>query len=407
MSTEPKKEQKKDPISPVLERVLRGGSSVSLNLIKNIGKVRTSMFANPILNRTIIFKYPNFEESSEETQNVYDPTSMRYVNIRIKKTEEELNKAMEEKPRPIETAIFVPYDIERTELGGHGIYLRKHNYQELMLSILGINMNATDADSLRDAKVLGMIDQIPSLDPFLLKEALLKVDRNIDQAYFQISDEETIGIKLRITAKLMPILERALRDDDAATREQRSRRFLDAIWNPDLPEAEMFIAAFGINRSETAKVFEALKGISFYEHNVLSGGKAVTEAVKWLQSDQTLPIDARAHESQIPTLMAYRHQIVTSIKSVSRQVGDIFKTYNAAHQAFRENDDPKPIRLFLMSVNRHYWTLGYGAAALANVAHFHGQAMRTATKGKLSFNETMSVLTNMKLALQSSINPGL
>ena len=127
MSTEPKKEQKKDPISPVLERVLRGGSSVSLNLIKNIGKVRTSMFSNPIMNRTIIFKYPNFEESSEETQNVYDPTSMRYVNIKIKKTEEELNKAMEEKPRPIETAIFVPYDIERTELGGHGIYLRKHN----------------------------------------------------------------------------------------------------------------------------------------------------------------------------------------------------------------------------------------------------------------------------------------
>lgn len=396
---------KKEGASPLLDRILYGGSSVTLNLLRHDGKTKNPMFSNPRLNRTYIFKYPNFQDTEVETESVYDPERMAYVTQPIVKSADQLNKEADESPRPIETGIFIPYDNTQPELGGQGIYLRKHNYKEMAQSMLGVDFDGTSPEERRDADVMATIDTIPSLDPFLLKEALLKRHPDISEIYFEIQADEAQGIKDMITAKLMPILNRALKDVDEHDRAMRSRKFLEAIWNPALPEAQMFISAFGIGASESVRIFEALKGISFYEWNVKSGGRLTAQAVQWLQSKDTLPHDIRQHQAHQESLLMFREKVLKRIKEVTRQIGEIFREYTEAHQHFQLKDDARPFRTFLRSVNRHYWSLGYASTALAHVGHLHSTAMRGAVQGKLSFAATSELLQQMSMALQSTIKP--
>lgn len=404
-ATTSSKNAKKEGASPMLDRILSGGSSISFNLVSHRHITRNTLFSDPRLNRTIIFKYPNFDDKTVAQESIYDPVSMSYIWVPKERPDKGEGEAdADDSNRPIETGVFVPYDTGEPGLGGHGIYLRKHNYKELFLAELGIDLNQDTPAVRRDLRVLHAIDQIPSLDPFLLKPALLQLDPRINPDYFSIKPDEELAIRKVISGKLMPILNRALDDHDEFSRQEKSKRFLEAIWNPRLPEAQQFIQAFGIKNRDTSKIFEALKGVSFYEWNIIANSGRVADAVRWLQSKEGVPYDMHQHRHAADTLNAQRNQAIRRIREVSREVGAIFKDYNEAHQRFTEGDDPKPFRNFLLKVNSHYWTLGYGSMALANVSHVYGRAIVSAQRGRLSFDQLTTMLQHINLALQSSLS---
>lgn len=98
------------PLSPVLDQILNGGTGVSLNLPAIRRKVldEERMFLTEGLNNAFVFKFPRFGETKEDTQDL--------DSLQSKK-----------QPRPIETGLFVPYDVKDPVRGGYAIYLRQAN----------------------------------------------------------------------------------------------------------------------------------------------------------------------------------------------------------------------------------------------------------------------------------------
>jgi hypothetical protein len=373
----PKKRPKR---SALLDRVLYGCSSICFHVVAQADVAAPQLFNAKSLSKIIVFKYPNFTMGANaDGGEPSNPSSSR----------------------PIETALFVPYDSGQIELGGHGIYLRQKNYKELMLRHLGIDLNSDDPAVKRDIQILEQIDTIPSLDPFLLKPQILKVFPEVDQRYFKISDAEISQTREVIASKVQPIIERALSDVPNEERRTHTDRFLAALWDPTLPEAALFIKAFGIKGDGASAIFEALKGISFYQWNIAINQKPVVDLLKWLQSPDMLPHDMRQNMHHKESLVMFRSHVAKSIRRVSKTASSIFIEFETAHASFLKNGDPRPFRQFLETVPKRYWVLGYTATALAQVTYLLETAMAQSMKGQLTFEHTTELLSLMSMSLSS------
>ena len=276
-STQKKKRKK---LTPMLDQILHGGPSTVLDISKLTRGLTEGdpFFQTSALNRCIVFKYPNFniEFSGGTTDFAGKDSSL---------SEE----------RPVETAIYVPNDEEFPQDGGYAIYIRQKNSEELLQRYIGLSAAASTDAMKNDLVKLNMIDEVPSLDPFLLKTAFERDNIAINPAYLAMGPGEEESIKRVISDKVRPIVSKAL-GVNIGRGNDKSQRFIDAIWDPSIPEAGLFIQAFKIEESQVANVFSAWKGVSFYQYQFTQNRVLIAEILKWFKSEQSAPIDLRQYK---------------------------------------------------------------------------------------------------------------
>ncbi len=367
--------------SPILKHILDGGSSVSYNLIRTSQKLPPSerMFSTPSLNNIILFKYPNFTDQS-------DPDMMLTPVV----DGENDNSA-----RPIETALYIPHDVETALGGGYAIYLRAKNYEDLLGEHFGIDMCSQAPEIIRDLKILNLIDDIPSMDAFLLKTCFDAEKLRVNPAYLEISEEEVSQLRQLIRQRIEPIVRKAIESKNS--NETRVERFLEAIWNPDMPEAKLFVTAFGIDQGEAERIFGAWKGITFYEFQLRKFAKQATAIISWLKSKDCIPVDIRAHKIWEPQLLMYIEHVGKMLDSVLADIRGILIEYDRCFKTFMDGS-PNDFRSFLRSVRHKYWLMGFCISSLNSVCYTYNRFMGRRQIKKLPFEPMQMMLKQFEVA---------
>ncbi len=379
---EPVKKKKKKSLTPVLDAILNGGSGVSLNLI-DIGKHfdRSKwLFKSSVLNDAVVFKFPNFnEELSDATIKAFGgPGAKTGFN-------------------PIETGIYLPYSTETPEDGGTAIYLRQKNYQQLLLDTLWAPANVALADPSSseearlppniayDLKLLKLMDSIPTLDPFLLKECLDAAGIEYDPQILRLDPDEEAEIRRLISEKISPIIQKAFQAGDKVLSNRE--RLLEALWNPTMPEAKAFVRAFGIAETEASPVFSAWKGITFYQLQVRGATPKLKEMIAWLKSKDAVPIDAAANKKFMPQLQMFNVKIIGVINQNITEMRGILQKYESSFDNFIDGN-PTELTSFLRSARKVYYILGYCISSLNSATAIFNHMIKPGEMVHLTFDDT-------------------
>src|SRR5206468_12170637 len=80
------------------------------------------------------------------------------------------------------TKLIVPFERSDLGLGGRSLFVGERGWMESLQSLAGVTH-----DLGRDAGVLAALDELPSLDPFLLREHLKRRGFEISDTHFEIS----------------------------------------------------------------------------------------------------------------------------------------------------------------------------------------------------------------------------
>jgi hypothetical protein len=213
------------------------------------------------------------------------------------------------------------------------------------------------------------------------------------------------SIKLRITERVRPIVERAVgvRFDKRGGNE---RKFVDAIWDPTLPEAQLFIQAFKIDASEGPIIFSAWKGLAFYEQQFSEHAPHVGRFVKWLKSALSDPYDIRQNRIYKEQLDMFKLLVVRKLINMINNIRTIFIEFNSAYVAFIRESNPIPFRSYLLSADKRYWVLGYCCTALANTVNIFDRAMLESVNGRVSFDKLNDMLYFVDSCVSSRAKPG-
>lgn len=372
--------KKMDSVSPILEQILYGGSSVSMNLIAITRDIpeEQRMFKAQGLNGSILFKYPSFNGLDDGGEVMPDEEG-----------------DVEGGGRPVETGIYIPHNIKSPESGGVAVYLRGHNSEALLEEQFGIKNGPAENGVIGDMKMLSMIDEVPSLDAFLLKTCFEAEKVNVDPRHWLISNEEDHQLRRLIRARIEPIVRKALGGGGNA---QSIERFLEAIWNPNLEEAGLFVSAFGIERSEADTIFSAWKGTTFYEYQLRRIAPRARVILGWLKSKECVPVDIRMHKPYETQLLMHIEKVGKLLETTLMDIRGILSDYETAFSSFMAGK-PEPFRDYLRTIKSRYWLLGYCVSALTSVGHLDARCMKNTPSRKLYFEGTQKLLRQFDVAL--------
>ena len=229
-------------------------------------------FANDILNRAIYLKH-NLRQDEE---NLF--ASHNHV----------------------ETKVFIPFERDRLEIGGHSFFIGEIAYNEVLCKMLRMDADSPDAKTKRDLKVLNILRMVPSFDPFILRERLRMAGIKIDRRYFMASYDQTKNATEAVFADFRPLIEWAL--GKRATNDELSR-FVDQVWNvTEHSTSNLFFETLRIPQTEWHDIVFAWKALLFYR---LEGRKAPEMLGRMIEAMKHIRVNP-CHGNGVSDLKAIR-----------------------------------------------------------------------------------------------------
>ena len=199
------------------------------------------LFGSRGLNRVVFIKKPK-----DRTQEVdyYEET------VRSKKS-----KSAEVPQNQIVTMIYSPFDFDDIPGGGTSFELGSSDQDVMLREAVGFNPTDGAATVERDLKVLGILEELPSLDPFLLKDKIHGAGFEVDATYFDISEDEFNAIKAYILRKFEPITKKVVGSDTEQARKQ-SEEFIMKLWEGrDLSHLSPITQVFNLDPTRAGDIY--------------------------------------------------------------------------------------------------------------------------------------------------------
>ncbi|WP_339914334.1 hypothetical protein [uncultured Brevundimonas sp.] len=102
--------------------------------------------------------------------------------------------------RHVATKLVIPINADDLSAGGSYVFVDQIDFDKVMLETFGMNSSHPDLETLR------FMDQLPSLDPFLLREQLRRGGIEPAPCYFGISTADTERMADFVEQEIMPLV---------------------------------------------------------------------------------------------------------------------------------------------------------------------------------------------------------
>jgi len=283
----------------------------------------------------------------------------------------------------IATVVYVPYDAHQIADGGASFELGGRNRFQALLDATGFDARA-DSDAVRrDLRLLDLIEDLPSLDPFLLKDRVSLEDVTVPEAYFSISETEFQDIKRYILNKFRPITERVV-DPSSPNAAETAEQFIMKLWEArDLDYLKPITDAFRLDPQQATEIYYAWKGITYYELQYKRSQRALLGFADWLHG-RAVPTDYVKPDVREALAEAAR-DVAGALARHLQNSSDILRLYNQGYEElFVRGGDARPFIDFLRDSSTLFWDLAASISALNHGVSVWDQRTRNAEDRRLA-----------------------
>jgi len=256
---------------------------------------------------------------------------------------------------PIGTKLYFPFNENDIYEGGRTIFAHDKGLERALADSFG--EGALKPDALKeDLRILGLLDHLPSLDPFLMKDVFRNEGIDINPAYFEVGKELWKEIEAFILQSFEPLVQAAF--PDALASDEKVRTLVEKIWEGrDLDTLRPLAAAFQLPKGHELEIFAAWKGINFYAFQFERAKPLMTDMMVWLK-DLQIPlaaVSAAERAEMKATLEATKNQI----RGEWQVAEGIIREYQSSYdKLFRKKEGSADFLAFLKKSNKAYWDIG-------------------------------------------------
>jgi hypothetical protein len=320
------------------------------------------MFIHPVLNRTIIVKHHpragEFEYSTERG--------------------------------PIVTKVIFPFDPDDLDLGGQFLLVDDPDLNEL----LGRHLDWTGLEIARDVAVLKLLDRLPTLDPFLLHEALTANKVAVSPCYFRLSATDKTEMRDFVAHQVETLI--GLCFGGATVSDAQAKRLSELILaEGDSPELAPLRLALRMEPEEFAQAMFCWKAVLYYRWRSRSIGpevKATRRSIAAVDASRFDPDSARFVRQAVS-------QLEDLILDCERRIAVAFRNYEDVFEALTEQRTPEPFRRFLIDGPRLFSRLGERMGRLEQLTSYWAHQFPGLRTRQLSPETVYDGLRNLLSAL--------
>lgn len=297
------------------------------------------------------------------------------------------------------TKIILPYDPFDLRLGGHSIYYGQNGFEDLMQNHFGIDI----MEKSRDLTVLQVLDTLPSLDPFLVREHLARMGLRPARLYFPIARGDLQSMAAFTADRIEDLVYAALGEKREGTKGGAAR-LGDKILSDKLDQELLPLkSALGMTDSAFHEGVMCWRGFLYYcwcHAELQAGTRELLSGLSHYKPNATHDEILRNFVGKIRPRLA--RAIVKTLKEISQALEGYDDVYNAlAHER-----NPEPFRQFLQHGSRQFLELGDKVGILNHMVSFWRFRMSKVTQNNsrpLEFIEFADILVDFEASLAGAI----
>jgi hypothetical protein len=263
--------------------------------------------------------------------------------------------------RSVATKIIVPFDLGDLRAGGRSIFIEQRGFIESLRSAGHYN----DSNLERDLLVLRLLNTLPSLDPFLLREHLRNNDIEVSPAYFEISSGDQTRMHDFTAQELSKLMQLAC-GDSAATAS--TGRMVSALLSNQVDEKlEPLRMTLGLTGNDFREGVFSWRGFLYYKWSM---DKFWPDVMSVLSEVKAIQPHGPVTPAQRAFLTGARRNIIEMVRNNGQDVDKVLKIYTTSFQDLTANQSPKTFRDFLLSAPYMFLELGEKMGAISHIVSF-------------------------------------
>ncbi|WP_156907431.1 hypothetical protein [Thalassobaculum salexigens] len=294
----------------------------------------------------------------------------------------------------IATFLYIPFDIEAIAGGGNSLDLSvARGRTEALYNLTGFRWEDEGRAIARDRRLIELIEELPSLDPFLLRDRLETDGIKAPEAYFEISDSEFQEIKKYILNKFEPITTRVV-DPTSPKAAEITEQFIMKLWEgKDLDYLAPITQVFRINPEQAGEIYYSWKGVTYYEFQYKRGQRTLLGFADWLHTKGAVP--SHYVKSEIRQELEEKvRQVTTAFARHLKNSSEILRIYNQAYEdLFVRGGDARPFIEFLKDSSTLFWDIAASISAMNHGVAVWRQHTAKSRDGKLAADDLTKLLS--------------
>jgi len=322
------------------------------------------LFKNKLLNRSIILKH----------------------RVRA----HELDEAPE--GRSVVTKIMIPIDATDLRRGAHWFFYGRRDMDASLPEMLGPGVEKGSRDRL----ILDLLDQLPSLDPFLLREQLRLHGITPGDGYFGVTEADVKRMYAFVESELTSLVAMGGGKDGKSESERLARKLLSR----DNEQLILLKDTLRLSDREYDDGMFAWRGFLYYKwviKDISEQTPKIISAIARIRPRGSVPPEIETYISQAKVRLS------GTIKHLLSSVRDTISLYNEAYRELTERQNPSSFRKFLLSAPLLFVQLGHQLGALQHILSFWEFRFGSGPKMKtISAEDLMDILQDFEESLAST-----
>jgi len=263
-------------------------------------------------------------------------------------------------PRSTATKIIQPFDEEDLRAGGRSLFVDQRGFRDAFRQMGNYSIEALE----RDYTVLRLLDKVPSLDPFLLREHLRNNEIDVADCYFAISEGDRERMHRFVSAELSRLV--ALAGD--ARGSDSSNRLVSAMLSSKVDEKlEPLRATLGLTGNDFREGVFSWRGFLYYKWSMESFWPDVMDVLRHISGVQ--PFGPVTPEQRV-FLQGMRQTIIRMVRGNGEDISRALAVYDSSFSDLVANQAPKAFRDFLLSAPFMFLDLGEKLGAISHIVSF-------------------------------------
>jgi len=262
--------------------------------------------------------------------------------------------------RSTATKLVIPFERTDLGLGGRSVFVGQPDWTRMLGALHG-ERNA----HAHDVALLEALDDLPSLDPFLVREQLKRRGFETAAAYFVLSPADLDRMYEFVRREMEGLVRLACR---AERVEAETDRLVHAILSGEQDlRLESLRAALHLDEADYGEGLFCWRGLLYYKwvlQEMLPTLETMTGELGEIRLTGARP------PAVIDEVYALKSRVAAGLARRTAQVAGALGEYDAAFGLLRDQIDPSAFARFLMGAPAVFRTLGEDMGALSHIATY-------------------------------------
>lgn len=265
--------------------------------------------------------------------------------------------------RSLSTKVILPLNITDLRSGARSFFVDQRGYRDILKELECCDVQG----SQKDERLLGAIDSLPSLDPFLMREHLRRAGFAPARCYFDISGADNSRMFQFATNEVSALVGKSTEGQTCQLLDKASKLATMMMSSAGQDDFEPLRLGLGMDRSTFDEGMFCWKGFIYYKWMLTELLPKVQPVVTEIASVRAAGAVNGEDDRYIRMSQA---RLANAVHVACETVRLTLKIYDDAFADLTVNGHPKAFREFLLNAPNLFFELGERLGAVEHIISF-------------------------------------